>query len=124
MQSVPNIANRGMRQQMRGQERNIPAAFNQRGNSQGDNVDPVEEIATEMSSRHFPTKIATGCRDDSNAQTGIGQIGKRLPLFDELQKPCLSSRREVDKVVQKQGSGIRDVASAFAIGLQSCQRVP
>ena len=124
MQSVANIANRAMRQQMRGQERNIPAAFNQRGNSQRDNVDPVKEIATETSSRHLPTKIATGSRDDSNVQTRRGQIGKRLPLFDELQKPSLSGRREVHKIVQKQGSGVRNVASVAAIGMQSGQRVP
>ncbi len=124
MQSVPNIANRGMRQQMRGEDGNIPAAFNQRGNSQRDNVDPVKEIATETSGRYLPTKIATGSRDDSNVQSRRGQIGKRLPLFDELQKPGLSGRREVNKIVQKQGSGVRDVALVSAIGMQGRQRVP
>ncbi len=124
MQSVANIANRSMRQQMRGQDRNIPAAFNQRGNSQSYNVDPVKEIAAETSSRYLPAKIATGRCDDSNVQTRRGQIDKRLPLFDELQKPGLSGGREVNKIVQKQRSGVRNIASVAAIGMQSGQRVP
>ena len=58
-----------MREEMRGQDRNIMTAFNQRGNSQRQNVDPIKEIATETSLRHLPTKIATGSSDDSNVQT-------------------------------------------------------
>lgn len=110
-------------QEVHGQVENILAALPQRRQSQGDHVEPEEEILAESSRLYFCLEVLVGSRDNAyvdGAWMAFAQPSY-LALLKDSQQAHLRGGRDVADFVQKQGAVVGRFEQTDAVGLSASE---
>ena len=86
----------------------VPAVA-QRGQLDGDHVEPVEEVGAEVAAADFLLEVAVGCRDDPHVDRDRlgGADRNHLALLQHPQQLDLQRRRHLADLVQEEGAAPR-----------------
>jgi hypothetical protein len=93
---------------------NILWARSQRGDLDGNNVEPVEKVAAEGPCGDLFPQVAVGQGEKSDVQTpclGTANPGD-LPVLDGAQQLGLEIQGEVADLIQQQGAAVRQFKEA------------
>src|SRR5579883_1573643 len=100
------------------QERNVFAAFTERGNQDRKNVKTVIEIAAEFAVSDELSEVGIGGRDDAHIDALGAITAKALELLflQDAQQLRLEFERKVADLVEKQGAAVREFEAADFLG--------
>src|SRR5215469_15900531 len=87
------------------QRSNVLGSLSKRGNTQGNDVQPVEEILPKMPGAHLLLKIAVRGRDDARVDLDrlVTSDTFELAFLQEAQQLGLQRGREIRDLVQEDG---------------------
>src|SRR5215831_4814239 len=111
-------------EEMRKQERNVFAAFAERGQAQVNDVQAVKEVLAEATFLNQGQEIDV--RGGHNAYVHLNLLGAakthEFALLDDAKELCLRLRADCGDLVEEDGALIRDFEQSFFRGHGACER--
>src|SRR5882762_4438168 len=106
------------------QQRNVFTSFAQRGNADGKNIQPVVEVASELSIRHHLFQITISCRHQSRVNALRSRAAHPLvsALLQCAQEFRLEFKGHVTDFVKKQGAAVCQLKPAHLLCVCTCER--
>jgi hypothetical protein len=114
----------GPLQEMTREHGDIAAALAERGQHDGDDVEPVEQVLAELPRRDRLLEIAIGRRDDPHVGLDRPRAADRreFALLEDAEQPGLRLHRHVADLVEEQGAARRLLEPAGAARLRAGER--
>src|SRR5215468_3939666 len=105
------------------QQRNVLPSLAQRGNGNGIDVEPIEQILPEPSRRNLVIQFAVGCRNDSDLDLDRARTADSLELtfLENPQQLRLRARRQLAHFVEQYRATVGKLKSAFALSVRTCK---